>query len=132
MKLEGFFSKVSISCRIYDKFCLVDFEYPVSIPSKSHTAVAALLTRINFDIRIGKFILTMSTGELFYRAAILCPGIVPAYDSIKLTFEYSSSCMNHFGDDIARVAIGSSIPASAPLSGVPANAASVPTAKSAE
>jgi hypothetical protein len=79
--------------------------FPTKIPSKRRVAVAELLVRANYRLKLGSFDMNLDEGEILFRTSLLYRGDIPS-EVIEELISFNMWMMDHHHPAILEVAFG--------------------------
>lgn len=106
LSLKGKMKHVDILVDLREDKYFVYFTCPLNAGEDERAEVRDLLNRINYGIMFGNLEMDENDGEIRFRYAVDCNGMMPSQQAIKDSFYRPALTFMKYGDAIVQVIMG--------------------------
>lgn len=106
LNLKSKLRKVDIVFDLRDDKYLVFLTCPLTVGEAERAEMRDLMNRINYGIMFGCFEMDDRDGEIRFRNAVDCDGVLPSKEVIEHSIYRSAITVDKYGDAIVQVLMG--------------------------
>lgn len=106
LNIGGKMKHVDIVIDLRDDKYLIYYTCPLNVDKGERAEMRDLLNRINFKLMFGSFEMDDRDGEILFRYAVDCDGVLPSQQVIRHSLYRPATTLNKYGDAIIQVLMG--------------------------